>query len=306
MLPVEVKNLSKTYRSNFGFPVEALKEVSFGVDPGEIVGYLGPNGAGKTTTFKILTGLVKHTSGEASIEGININNYKCRASLGYLPEGPYFYEYLTGEESLFFYASLFGKKHAEIKNRVSFLLDRFEISYAKDRKLQTYSKGMRQRLGFAQCIINDPQLVILDEPMSGLDPMGRKQFREAILELKENGKTVLLSSHIMNDIEMICSRVVLLKSGKIIENATIHEILNKSELTTEIVFKPCDESYKNIFPANEKIRKVADLYSCQLIDLSLKNEIIGKLIAMGHDIVQVNQNHKSLEEYFLDLSKDKL
>lgn len=301
---IRAKDLSKTYTTSFQKKFEALKSVSFTIPSGEVTGYLGPNGAGKTTTFKILTGLINQTSGEVYINDIPCNAPKSRSLLGYLPEAPYFYEHLSAEESLYFYASLFGLKPKDIKKRAYDLLERFGILFAKDRKLQTYSKGMRQRLGFAQCLINDPQIIILDEPMSGLDPIGRKEFRDTILELKSKGKTILMSSHVLNDVETICNRIILLSSGKIKEEGLISDLLAKTLKGTEIVFSAFDASYIECLPAGKYEILSKDSYIAinlfPEVDVSV---VLKNLLNQNHKIQKVVPHNESLESYFIRIAK---
>lgn len=304
MSSIRAVNLTKCFKVGFNKKVNALNGVSFEIPEGEVTGYLGPNGSGKTTTFKIITGLNKQTSGQVFINNIPCNQSSSRKLLGYLPEGPYFYEHLTAEESLYFYASLFGLKQKDIKKKAYDLLERFGILHAKDRKLQTYSKGMRQRLGFAQCLINDPQVIILDEPMSGLDPIGRKDFRDMILELKTKGKTILMASHVLNDVETICSRIILLSGGVIREEGKISDLLAKTLKGTEIVFKPKDASYVNCLPKDQF--EILSQESHITINISLGvdiNGVLQKLITENHQILKVIPHNESLENYFIRLAK---
>lgn len=306
MASICANELYKTFKVGLNSTVNALNGVSFQIPAGEVTGYVGPNGAGKTTTFKIITGLNKPTSGQVFINDIPCHLPKSRSLLGYLPEGPYFYEHLTAEESLYFYASLFGLKPSAIKKKANELLDRFGILYAKDRKLQTYSKGMRQRLGFAQCLINDPQVIILDEPMSGLDPIGRKDFRDTILELKAQGKTILMSSHVLNDVETICNRIILLRNGAIKEEGKISDILAKTLKGTEISFISKDESYKNSLPTGQfEILSQEGNITINFFPTVDINPILQQLIGQGHQILKVIPHNESLENYFIRIAQGK-
>ena len=304
MSSIRAIDLHKIFKVGLYKKVNALKGVSFEIPGGEVTGYLGPNGSGKTTTFKIITGLNKPSAGQVFINDIPCHLPHSRNLLGYLPEGPYFYEHLTAEESLYFYASLFGLKPSSIKKKAYDLLDRFGILHAKDRKLQTYSKGMRQRLGFAQCLINDPQVIILDEPMSGLDPIGRKEFRDTILELKAKGKTILMSSHVLSDVEAICNRIILLSGGVIKEEGMIVDILAKTLKGTEVSFIPKDNSYLNCLPKDqfELLSKEGNI----TINLFPKVEIqavLQQLITCEHKILKVFPHNESLENYFIRIAE---
>ncbi len=227
---IEFKNLVKDFRLGFfRRRVEVVKGLTLSVQKGEIFGFLGPNGAGKTTSIKVLMGLIEATSGEAKLFGLPANNVQAKARVGFLPEHPYFYEYLTGFEFLNFYARLFNIPRSKRIARVERLLELVGLSHAQDVHLRKYSKGMIQRIGIAQSLLNDPDLVILDEPMSGLDPIGRKDVRDIIFSLKEQGKTVFFSSHILQDVEMICDRVAILNRGKLLKVGNLSELLGQVE-----------------------------------------------------------------------------
>ncbi|MES4784651.1 MAG: ABC transporter, partial [Nitrospiraceae bacterium] len=196
-----------------------------------------PNGAGKTTTLKILLGLMQATSGKVGLLGRPVNDVAVRRQVGFLPEAPYFYDYLTGKEFLFFYGRLAGLSQAELGPRIDYLLSLVGLSEAGNRQLRKFSKGMLQRVGLAQAIIHDPELVILDEPMSGLDPIGRKQIRDLILALRDQGKTVFFSTHIIPDVEMICDRVAIVMKGKLLAAGRVDELIGHGTQSIEIV---CD------------------------------------------------------------------
>ena len=229
-LPViETTNLGKLYRTGFWMnrKIESLKNCNLTVYRGETFGLLGQNGAGKTTLLKILLGIVRPTSGAGILLGQPIGDRSIKEKIGYLPENPYFYDYLTGWEFLEFVAGLFEISKSIQKQRISELLDLVGLSKstAIRKQLRQYSKGMLQRVGMAQALINDPELVFLDEPMSGLDPMGRYQIREIIVSLKEQGKTIFFNSHVLSDVEKICDRIAILVEGELICIGTLDEIL---------------------------------------------------------------------------------
>ena len=232
---VSIKGLTHSYQKNFWEKKRlALDHLDLEVEEGEIYGFLGANGAGKTTTIKILVGLQTQTGGGAEIFGISTRDMECHRKIGFMPENPYFYEYLTARESLDFYAALCDFPLAGRKERIVELLDFVGLSHAADVRLKEFSKGMRQRLGIAQAIVHRPPLVILDEPMSGLDPAGRRQVREAILDLHAGGTTIFFSSHILSDVEMICHRAALIDHGKLLASGTIAELLKAQEQEIEV------------------------------------------------------------------------
>lgn len=225
-LMIKIEHLHKTYRSGFLMkPKLALKDVSFSVEPGQVYGFIGPNGAGKSTTIKVLTGLLNYDSGTVLVNGISPRDVKSRRFIGYSPEQPYFYDYLTGRELLRFYGKLVGLDGAELDKRIGLALDLLHANKDWiDRRLRSYSKGMMQRVGIAQAILGKPKLLILDEPMSGLDPMGRRDVREAIMELNRDGVTIFYSSHLLSDVESISHKVAMIVDGKIVREGTVDEI----------------------------------------------------------------------------------
>jgi ABC-2 type transport system ATP-binding protein len=240
---IRTRALRKTFRTGFWMrPVEAVKDVDLEVKAGEIFGFIGPNGAGKTTTIKMLTGLVVPTAGEAWLGDVSVHDPASRAHLGFLPEGTFFHDYLTGAEFLEFHGALLGIPKAVRAERIPRLLQRVGLAEAADRQIRRYSKGMRQRAGLAQALIGDPQLVILDEPMSGLDPLGRKDVRDVILSLRDEGKTVFFSSHILEDAEVICDQVAIILSGKIVKQGYLDELLGQEVVGSELVVEALPES----------------------------------------------------------------
>src|SRR6058998_59413 len=218
MLALATHELTKDYAVGFWRkrPYRALDRLTLEVEPGEVFGFLGPNGAGKTTTLKLLMQLVYPTSGRAEILGRPVGDLDAKRRTGYLPENPYFYDYLTAEELLHYFAELFGIRGAERRTRVNALLDEVGIGAERRLQLRKFSKGVLQRVGIAQALVNEPELVILDEPMSGLDPLGRRDVRSLILRLRDRGATVFFSSHVLSDAEALCSRVAILAKGRLI------------------------------------------------------------------------------------------
>src|SRR4029077_8961407 len=219
--------LTKDYAVGFWRkrPYRALDRLTLDVGAGEVFGFLGPNGAGKTTTLKLLMQLVYPTGGGAEILGRPLGDLSVKQRIGYLPENPYFYDHLTAEELLVYFASLFGIRGAERRARASRLLDEVGIGGERRLQLRKFSKGMLQRVGIAQALVNDPELVIFDEPMSGLDPLGRRDVRALILQLRDRGCTVFFSSHVLSDAEALCGRVAILAKGRLIASGRLTEML---------------------------------------------------------------------------------
>lgn len=225
---LKTEGLSKTFKVGFwGRSVTAVHGLDLDVRKGEVFGFLGPNGAGKTTTIKMLMGLIYPTSGQAWLFGRPIGEQESKARLGFLPESPYFYDYLTGLEFLQFYGHLFGLRGVALGKRIDELLELVGMSHARHLQLRKFSKGMLQRVGIAQALINDPELVVLDEPMSGLDPIGRKEIRDLILRLKESGKTIFFSSHILHDAELLCDRVAIILKGRQVACGRVSELIDE-------------------------------------------------------------------------------
>ena len=234
---LEVSHLARSYRTNLSWrKYWILRDLTFSVEHGEIFGFIGPNGAGKTTTIKLIMDLVRPDSGDIRIFGERHRNVTVKKRIGFLPENPYFYDYLTAEEFLDFYARLFGFPRAIRRSRIDTLLERVGLANRRDRQLRKFSKGMLQRLGLAQALINEPELVILDEPMSGLDPVGRREVRDIILSLKAAGKTVFFSTHILSDTELICDRVGILNKGELRAVGRVSDLLGARVTHWEVAF----------------------------------------------------------------------
>jgi len=232
---LKINELHKSFKSEFLRKTsKVLDGISLQVESGEIYGYLGPNGAGKTTTIKCVLGLIFPDSGKIEILGHPYLSLKAKEKIGYLPENPYFYDYLTAREFLRFYSQLNHKSGKNPETKISALLQLVGLERSADLQLRKYSKGMLQRAGLAQAVLNDPELVLLDEPLGGLDPLGRKEIRDIIVRLKEEGKTVFLSSHILQDIEMVCDRVAMIAGGKIISQGRLHDLISQKVILTEI------------------------------------------------------------------------
>ena len=284
---ITVDNLAKTFA--FGFfrrKVQAVKGVSFDVKRGEIFGFLGPNGAGKTTTIKMLMGLIFPTSGRAHLLGRPVPSVEARRRLGFLPESPYFYDYLTGEELVDLAGRLSGMPHDRRKSRTADLLARVGLDKAARLPLRKYSKGMLQRLGLAQALVHDPELVVLDEPMSGLDPIGRKEIRDLIVSLRAEGKTVFFSTHILADAELICDRCAILVAGTLRDVGPLDALLSPRLLHTEVVLERAGASG----PVKEERR----LDPGENVEAFLQ-----RAIAEGAKIASVNPRKERLEDLFV-------
>ncbi len=238
MAAIEILDLEKSYRVGFWRhrPKVALHPLRLTIAEGEVFGFLGPNGAGKTTTLKLLMGLVSPTAGTARILGMDIDDPRVKAQVGFLPEQPYFYDYLTGEELLTYYAQLSDVPAKERSRRVAQMLERVGLTDSARTQLRKYSKGMLQRVGLAQAILHHPKLVFLDEPMSGLDPMGRREVREMIQEMRKEGKTVFFSTHILSDAEALCDRVAIIHQGELRGVGAVAHLTSQAKGKVEIIF----------------------------------------------------------------------
>jgi ABC-2 type transport system ATP-binding protein len=298
---IEIENLTKDYP--YGFlhlkKKTSLEGLSMTVESGEVFGFLGPNGAGKSTTIKLLVGLIFPTAGTARILGKHISDVTMHQNIGYLPEQPYFYDYLTATELLDYFARFHNLKAADRRERVAQMLQKVGLETAGKIQLRKYSKGMLQRVGLAQAILHDPQVVILDEPMSGLDPVGRREVRDIILELKRDGKTVLFSTHILSDAEMLCDRVGVIVGGKLRGVGAPHEIVDMKTQAMEILFE-CDGAFQNAAALLSKATQTGNRYRMQVPEPELYCTL-EKIRAANGKILSVTQVKATLEEYFMHL-----
>ncbi|MCH7226021.1 ABC transporter ATP-binding protein [Haloferula sp. A504] len=234
---VEIENLTKVFPAHFGGrPVRAVDRVSIRIEPGEVYGLIGPNGSGKSTTMKALLGLVAPTSGTCRIFGADSLAVDSREQVGFLPENPYFYKHLSGAETLRFYGKLCGLRGKSLEARVDELLELVDLVEARDRRLGGYSKGMLQRIGLAQALVQEPRLVILDEPTAGVDPIGSRQIRDLVLALRERGITVFLCSHLLEQVQEVCDRVGIIFRGRMIREGRLEEMLSIED-QTELVLR---------------------------------------------------------------------
>jgi ABC-2 type transport system ATP-binding protein len=297
---IEIENLSKDYP--YGFlnlkKRRSLEDLTMQVESGEVFGFLGPNGAGKTTAIKLLMRLIFPTSGTARILGKSIQDVSMHDKIGYLPEQPYFYDYLTATELLEYFARFHKSTAADRRERVQRMLKKVGLETAKKIQLRKYSKGMLQRVGLAQAILHDPQVVVLDEPMSGLDPLGRREVRDIILELKKEGRTVLFSTHILSDAEMLCDRVGVIVGGKLRGVGTPGEMVGIQTQGMEILFE-LDGTGK-VFPLLGKATRTGERYRVQMQESELY-PALDELKASGARILSVAQVKPTLEEFFMNL-----
>jgi ABC-2 type transport system ATP-binding protein len=292
---LEVEGLCKSFRSHWTFRARpVIRNLNLKVEAGEVFGFLGPNGAGKTTTLKLLLGLMSPDAGTIRIFGHSQRDHRIRRRLGFLPENPFFYEYLTGREFLDLYARFFDLPAPVRRKRIAELLERTGVADAANLPLRKYSKGMVQRLGLAQALIGDPDLVLLDEPMSGLDPLGRRHVRDLLLELRERGCTVFFSSHILQDAEMICDRVAILVAGQIRRAGRLQDLVGgrvqawevtvaggRDELPGAVLSRRGDETLRRV-TSEEELRR-----------------LLSHVEGAGGRLVSVVPQRETLEEVFL-------
>ena len=299
---IEIESLTKDYP--FGFlhlkTKRSLEGLTMRVEDGEVFGFLGPNGAGKSTTIKLLVGLIFPTAGTASILGRPISDVAMHQDIGYLPEQPYFYDYLTAAELLDYFARFHNLKAAERRERVERMLKKVGLETARKIQLRKFSKGMLQRVGLAQAILHDPKVVILDEPMSGLDPLGRREVRDIILELKREGRTILFSTHILSDAEMLCDRVGVIVGGKLRGVGAPDETVGIKAHGMEILFEHRGDAAGEVATLLQTATRTGNRYRMRMEEAELY-ATIEKLREAGAQILQVTQIKASLEEYFMHL-----
>lgn len=302
---VRVDGLVKEFRAGLGLRRRrVLSGISFGVREGEIFGFVGPNGAGKTTTLKLLMGLIHPTQGSASILGHDVSETAFRRHVGFLPENPYFYEYLTGREILAFYARLSGLPGSRIRERVETLLSWVGLEHASDARLRSYSKGMLQRVGIAQALVHDPSVVFLDEPMSGLDPIGRKEIRDLVLRLHAEGKTVFMNTHILSDVETLCDRVAIIAKGVIRYEGPIAEFLHVDERQADVVLAHVPPELATQLEAQcGPLTGRGEHVELRIAEKRL-GDVLARALAGGATVVSVAPRGASLETIFLSAVRE--
>jgi len=300
---IRTRELSKDYLVGFWRPrpYRALDRLSIDVAPGDVFGFLGPNGAGKTTTLKLLMQLVFPTSGEAEILGRPLGDVSIRRRIGYLPENPYFYDHLTAEELLDYYGRLFGQSAADRRQRVGKTLDRLGIGAERRLPLRKFSKGMLQRVGLAQALLNDPEVVFLDEPMSGLDPLGRRDVRALILELRDQGRTIFFSSHILSDAEALCTRVAIVAKGRLAASGTLADLKEFAIQGWELVMAGVPpEALERVRSRARRVVTIGgDRYAIDLPPDGRPEELLRELTAAGATPVSLNPLRETLEDVFV-------
>src|SRR5262245_60318915 len=303
MAALQTFDLTKDYAVGFWRkrPFRALDRLSLHVEPGDVFGCLGPNGAGKTTTLKLLMQLVFPSSGRAEILGRPIGDVSVKRRIGFLPENPYFYDYLTAEELLTYFASLFGYQGEERRVRASRVLDEVGIGGERRLQLRKFSKGMLQRVGLAQALINDPELVILDEPMSGLDPIGRRDVRSLILRLGERGCTVFFSSHVLSDAEALCSRVAILSRGRLVTAGKLTDMLAFQVRGWELVATHVTETLaKSLELRARRLSRLSEgRYAIELPLDPPPDRLLAELAGAGGRLVSLNPIRETLEDFFV-------
>ncbi len=302
MFAIEINGLTKDYRVGFWRTrvKRALDSLNLQVKSGEVFGLLGPNGAGKTTTLKLLFRLVFPTAGTARILGKDLRDTTMHQRVGYLPEQPYFYDHLTPEELLYYTGRLFGMSRKALKPAVVHLLERVGLIEHRDIPLRRFSKGMVQRVGIAQALIHDPEVVFLDEPMSGLDPIGRHEVRDLVLQLREEGKTVFFSTHILSDAETLCDRVAILNSGQLQGCGELREILRLGVSATELILEtPAVDIFEEVRPFVFSMVRTGDRVRLEIRDETKIEKVLEIALRAKAKVVSLNPVKMSLEDYFL-------
>ncbi|MGC8579840.1 MAG: ABC transporter ATP-binding protein [bacterium] len=304
MNAIECRDIELYYKKGFFRKSHILKGLNFTVEKGQIYGFLGPNGAGKTTTIKLINNFIKKSSGTIKIFGHDASDISARKFIGYMPENPMYYTYLNAYEFLRFISSLRGIEKKDIKNIddvIHGFIKLVGLDEYKDMPIGNYSKGMLQRLGMAQALVGDPQLLILDEPMANLDPIGRKLFRDIFLKLRSEGKTLFFSTHIIPDVEMICDKVGILIHGKVVKEGSLNELLSGHIEYAELAIK------------GEKINTLVDKYAANILNTSINNDtvflkldkhvdmdvILKDIISLNLKLVALEQHTESLEDIFI-------
>ena len=296
---LEVRQVSQIFRSGFWLkPVQILHSVDLHVPKGSIFGFLGANGAGKTTLIHLIAGLRAPKAGTVTIAGFPVSSREARARIGYLPERPYFHEHLTGEGLLRYFGALAGMTRADLDRKIPEVLRAVGMEAARKRELRLYSKGMLQRIGIAQAIVHDPELLVLDEPMSGLDPVGRKEMRELILRLASEGKTIFFSSHVIPDVEAICDEIAVIEKGRIRSQGKVESFLQGESHQSEIVFGGIAEASARALVDFKSLRAVSEGYKATLEGGDSLSQALGRLIGAGAKILSVNPIRPSLESFF--------
>lgn len=302
---IEIRNLTVEYPKGFmRKPGRGVTGLDLTVEQGELFGFLGPNGAGKTTTIKVITGLLPPTAGDVTLLGRDIRRKQTRNLIGYMPENPCFYEYLTAKEALVFYGGLFGISKEKCLAKGEELLDAVGLKGAGRVRIGEYSKGMRQRLGFAQAIINDPEVLILDEPLSGLDPIGRSDLMKCMRNLHNQGKTVFFSSHILPDVEHTCTKAGLIHEGRLLEIGPMEEILSTESQSVTLIVRADRAQAEGLSCEDLSVSQQAPGLLCLTVpDQNRVSALIRKLNEHSMDIISMNPERRDLETFFVEKIK---
>ncbi len=301
-LAIRTENLTKIYNVGWGRTQVGLDGLSLNVEEGQIFGLVGPNGSGKTTTLKLLLGLIFPTAGTGEVMGLPMGNSECKQRIGYLPEGPYFYEHLTAPELLRMYGSLFGMGGADLDKRIQELLELVDMWTRRHYRVVNYSRGMRQRIGVAQALINDPDLLFFDEPTSGLDPIGAKDIRDVILELRDRGKTIFLCSHLLKEMEPLCDNIAILARGRTISEGSMQELLAGDESIYRVEVAGLSEELEAKLTAGAVGSVKLDDSMRFLFDGQQKAfEAAALVTAEGATLVTVGPDRRTLEEVFIQV-----
>jgi ABC-2 type transport system ATP-binding protein len=295
--PIDIQELSKVFRTKRGRKILALDSLTLQVEEGEVFGFLGPNGAGKSTSIKTLVGQIKATSGTARIFGCPVDNSESRKRIGYLPENPALYDFLTAREFLRLVGCTFGMDDNTIARESLRVLELLDLTDASERPIRGYSKGMVQRLGLAQTLLHDPDLYILDEPMSGLDPLGRALVKDIMVDLKKRGKTVFFSTHVTADVEAVCDRVAVIVGGKLQAVNVVSDLLDKGIVGYTLQLRNCPDKVLEdveVINSSAEIREV-------FISRSELSEFTSRITNAGGEIMLVEPRRRNLEQFFLDV-----
>jgi ABC-2 type transport system ATP-binding protein len=298
---IKVDRLGKVFRQGFWMrKVEAVKDVSFEVRAGQIYGFLGPNGAGKTTTIKILTGLIAPTRGTATVFGHSVPSPQAMQRVGFLPENPYVYPYLSPREFVEMSARLSGLSRRDARKRTEEMLDTVRILYAADRQVRRLSKGMLQRTGLAAALVADPELLILDEPMSGLDPVGRKEVRDLILQERARGRTIFFSTHILSDVEMLCNHVTILRRGEVVVSGEIGGLLRRDVQRVEIAVRDAPPELDAWCSARGySTNRTGRTLSVDVVGTKAQDELVKHVISSELSLAAITPRTETLEDLFV-------
>jgi ABC-2 type transport system ATP-binding protein len=298
---IDVRSLNKTFKIGLFHRkvVEAVRDVSFEVRRGEIVGFLGPNGSGKTTTIKILTGHIAASAGEAYLFGRPVPSVAARRRIGFLPENPYIYPHLTPREFVEMCGRLSGMGGSRLRARTEDVLDNVGVLYAADRQVRRLSKGMLQRTALAAALVADPEMLILDEPMSGLDPVGRKEVRDILFAERDGGRTIFFSSHILSDVESMCDHVTILRAGRVAVSGAIRSLLRGDVLHTEVTVTDVDEALRRRLAEQWTVHERPDVLVVEVTGASAIAAVLEQVLAAGGQVIEVTPRRETLEDLFM-------